>query len=366
MESLTKSHQAVDFDALHQEFNQEGYVIIDQLFSEETMQQVLSVYDVALRAKMERLGIKPVDADQSDQGRVGLDFRPEGGNHDQNRWNMHLPSTLPFLAEEIFANAGFLSLLHRILGPDCVNIMLASDTPFPGASFQSYHQDFHRQAVTVNIALKDVTEEDSPLEVVPKTHRAFDKHNALQPYTSENVKHSDSSLQWAITNMPSKRLTARAGSVVIRDQRMIHRGTAHNGTSYRPLLALWYKQAPTKVDISKVTTPVPHRTTANRVAAKALSIRNEGRQKGNKKVINAGSLLGRLVDEASCTDRDYRRVIPQEIWNAYSPAAKQLLRYAEVEGRSEYEQYDSLKRSKKGDTLLSMFSGAASLYKTFV
>ncbi len=346
----------------YEEYKEKGYVLFKGVVPESLLVPLREAYDAALRAKMKRLNIEPIEADMDAHDRVGLDFRPEGGNHDQNRWNMHLPSTVPFLNDTLIANPAFLPLIKRILGEDCVNIMLASDTPFPGASYQSYHQDFHREALTVNIALRDVTEEDSPLEVVPGTHRKLNKQRELLPYTAENVMYSKKELKWAINNLPKFRLTAQAGDVIVRDQRMIHRGTSHEGTHYRPLLALWYKQAPKKTALSKVSIPVPHRKTANRIAARALDYRNQGRAKENAKLINIGSLLGRIVDEGSATDRDYRRVIPAEIWQRLSPDSQQLLRYAEVEGRS----HNEVQRYKKGDRILNTLALLAKVWKAAV
>ena len=364
---MISSPPSLDAKALAQQFKEEGFVVLKSVLDQALVADILRAYDTALNNKMARLQIKPVEASLDDQGRVGLDFKPEGGNHDMNRWNMHLPSTPDFLREEVFANPAFLPIIQQLLGKDCVNIMLASDTPLPGASYQSYHQDLNRMAITVNIALRDVGEHDSPLEIIPKTHRALDANNRFQPYTTDNVKHTKDQIKWASEQMETKRLTAPAGSVIIRDQRMIHRGTAHDGTAYRPLLALWYKQAPTgNTDLSTVTIPVPHRKTANRVAKKALAMRNAGRSKQNKEVINIGSLIGRVVDETSCTDRDYRRVIPQSIWKTFSPEAKQLLRYAEVEGGPTPEQQTGVTRSGKGDFILKAFSGILHLYRRFV
>ncbi len=349
---------------LHDEFNKNGYVIFENVIPEELLEDLRTAYDKAIKAKMQRLGIIPINADLSEHARVGRDFRPEGGNHDQNRWNMHLPSRSPFMNSAIFANNRFLPLIKKILGQDCVNIMLASDTPFPGASYQSYHQDFERLALTVNVALYDVTEHDSPLEVVPGTHRKLNKDRNLETFTKENVKYSKNDLTWAIENIPTQRLTCKAGSVIIRDQRMIHRGTAHTGTRYRPLLALWYKEFPKETKLSKISIPIPHRETANKIAKEALEYRNKGRAKNNKKLINIGSLLGRIVDETSCSDRDYRRVIPTFLWNEFTPEAKHLLRYAEVENRSSVST--QIQRHKKGDRILKRFAWVAKIWKTFV
>jgi hypothetical protein len=55
----------------------------------------------------------------------------------------------------------------------------------------------------------------------------------------------------------------------------------------------------------------------------------------NRTLLNLGNFFGRIVEETSASDRDYRRRIPRELWDRYSPEMRALLRYASVEGQPE-------------------------------
>jgi hypothetical protein len=81
--------------------------------------------------------------------------------------------------------------------------------------------------------------------------------------------------------------------------------------------------------------PVPYRWVADAGVRFALLLRRWGRGSGveiqHLNILNLGNLLGRVVEEYSLTDRDYRRRIPPELWRDLTPRATQLLRYACVE-----------------------------------
>jgi Phytanoyl-CoA dioxygenase (PhyH) len=275
---------------------------------------------------------------------------------------MHIPSAMPFLDSRVIAHPQVVSVLEKILGQDICMYMLASDTPLPGSGFQSFHQDFHRMALTINIPLVDFTEDNAPLEVIPGTHRRPDPEGKTYNYTEEDVLLSKEQLKQAINTIPSQRLLPKAGSIVIRDQRLIHRGTAHNGDSPRPTLSLWVKSRK-DIDILKLNTPIPHRFVTNIVAKLALKMRRIGKGNSskivNKELLNLGNLLGRLADEISGTDRDFRRVISQEIWQTMTPAAKYLLRYAEVENLPLESQP---KRSLLGSLVLLIITSLALIW----
>ena len=72
------------------------------------------------------------------------------------------------------------------------------------------------------------------------------------------------------------------------------------------------------------------------MAKLAVWMRKEGRGAGgavsNRTLLNLGNFFGRIVEETSASDRDYRRQIPRKMWADFSPALRSLLRYASVEG----------------------------------
>lgn len=303
-------------------FEENGYVVLENVVPTTLIAEVKDAYLRALAAKVARFGLAPVDIPDAANahGGVNIKFEPKGANHDVNRWNMHLPSTRPFLHPQIIGNEIALQLVGGLI-PDPVLFIAASDTPFPGSTFQNAHQDFHRFGLTLNIPLVDFTETNGPLEVWPTSHR---REGA--PFTFADVEHDDEALTRLVATLPKRRMLVPAGSLLLRDQRLIHRGTHNAGTEPRPAISLWYKEA---------SIPVPHRTVANLCQRFSLKVRESARRHGevaDHHRLNKGNLAGRFVDEFSNTDRDYRRRIPAEMWRELSPIAKRSLRFAEVEG----------------------------------
>ncbi len=311
-------------------FQRDGFVLIDNAIPLEFVARLKGDFMRAMEAKVARFALAPVTAtDGRDKGndKVKIDFQPEGGNHDLNRWNMHVPTE--FLHELLIANPLALPVIKDLLGPEPVAFLIASDTPYPGSGFQNIHQDFPRFGLTVNIPLVDFTENNAPLEVWPGSHvRDGIFHTGKSDLSEAEIKAM-------VARVPGKRMLIRAGSILIRDQRMVHRGTANTGTEPRPCLAIWYKNLD-HYRITSLTIPVPHRSVANRMARVALKMRQQGRGSGgaiaNKKLVNLGNFFGRVVEETSASDRDNRREIPGEMWSNFSPDMKSLLRYASLRG----------------------------------
>jgi ectoine hydroxylase-related dioxygenase (phytanoyl-CoA dioxygenase family) len=309
-------------------FHRDGFVEIENALPREFVEKVRQAFMQAMEAKVQRFAlapVKPTDGRDKANTNVKIDFRPEGGNHDLNRWNMHLPT--PLLHEQLIANPVALPVIKALLGPEPVAFLIASDTPYPGSGFQNIHQDFPRFGLTVNVPLVDFTEDNAPLEVWPGSHiRPGPFHTGEVNLSADEIRALG----------PGRRMLLKAGSMLIRDQRMVHRGTANTGQNPRPCLAIWYKKLE-GFTITGLTIPIPHRAVANRMSKLALWMRQEGRGSGgavkNRTLLNLGNFYGRIVEETSASDRDYRRRIPLAMWEGFSPEMRSLLRYAEVDGR---------------------------------
>lgn len=314
----------------------DGYVILENCLSTEYVAELREEFLKHMNDKVKRFALKPIepiDIRNFKNDNVRLDFRPAGGNHDLNRWNMHIPTSATFLNDKIIANPRVVEIIEKFMGPDCVAFLLASDTPYPGSGFQNIHQDFPRFGFTVNIPLVDFTENNAPLEIWPGTH-VRTLLDGSKPFHTKNVDLSKDEMQAIVRDVPSQRVMIKAGSILIRDQRMVHRGTANIGNEPRPCLAIWFKSIE-QFSLMNLTIPIPHRPIANIFAKYALKLRRIG--KGNKEAIhnqrlmNLGNFLGRVVEEFSASDRDYRRVIPGRLWDSFSPRLKHLLRFASVD-----------------------------------
>lgn len=172
-------------------------------------------------------------------------------NRGANRYQMHLPFAAPFCNPEVITSAYALPILDAVLGPDPVCHYFASDTPLPGSDYQAVHSDIGllypelplslpAYSIVVNIPLVDFTEENGPLEVWPGgTH--------LMPGGID--------LATLAPTMRSERLVMPAGSVLIRDMRMWHRGTPNRADHARPNLALIYSRPWLKTSYPPI--PIP-------------------------------------------------------------------------------------------------------------
>lgn len=178
----------------------------------------------------------------------------KGFNTGTNRAQMHLPFVQPFIHEDIIAHPIVLSVLERVLGTGIRCTYFASDTPMPGAEYQNVHCDamplfpdvsvsIPSYALVVNIPLVDVTEENGPLEVWPGgTHLnpEWAVHDTLDGSVNPHLD-----IVRAAEYMPSEKVYMAAGSIVIRDVRVWHRGTPNRSNDRRTNLAMivsrsWY------------------------------------------------------------------------------------------------------------------------------
>jgi hypothetical protein len=172
-------------------------------------------------------------------------------NRGANRYQMHLPFRPPFADPAVIENPLALAVLDGLLGRDYICHYFASDTPLPGSDYQRVHSDvallfpetplsLPAYSVVLNIPLVDHTPENGPLEIWPGgTH--------LMPGGTD--------LEALAPGMRSERVPMPAGSLLLRDMRMWHRGTPNRSDAPRPNLALiysrpWLKLGYSPIDIS--------------------------------------------------------------------------------------------------------------------
>lgn len=159
-------------------------------------------------------------------------------NRGANRYQMHLPFTAPFNDPAVITNPFALALLDDLLGSDYVCHYFASDTPLPGSDYQRVHSDISllfpetslslpAYSIVVNIPLVDFTADNGPVEIWPGgTH--------LMPGGID--------MQALAPKMHAEPVLMPAGSLLIRDMRMWHRGTPNRSNAARPNLALIYSR----------------------------------------------------------------------------------------------------------------------------
>jgi hypothetical protein len=252
---------------------------------------------------------------------------------------MHLPSRHPFFDERVFAHPLVLDLLHTLLGERCVLVMASSDTCFPHSLYQTLHQDSAECVLTVNIPLVDVTEDNGPMEVWPRTHLA-DPWKPESAFSTDPMPIRPQDVERYSQELPSSLMTMPAGSLLVRDQRVLHRGTPNLSDTPRPMLSLLYDREPATV---------PPRWLSDLAARGALFLREQARGQGqesmNQHLLNLGNRLGTAVEAHARSDRDYRRPLPSALWTSLSPRAQHLLRFGRIEDHAteDYQRKRSLR-----------------------
>jgi ectoine hydroxylase-related dioxygenase (phytanoyl-CoA dioxygenase family) len=189
----------------------------------------------------------------------------------QRQGGVPLPVEGQFAEPDLIGNPMVIGLLERLLGSDLVCSYFASDTPMPGSEYQPVHRDgkelFPGVPVTMppymfelNIPLVDFREDNGPIEVWPRTHLLSDfpllkqQRDELQAGNGEITvttasgrpvsvlasEHRHSDVQDFAAGLPGQKVLMPAGSFLVRDPRMWHRGTPNRSSAARPMLSLAY------------------------------------------------------------------------------------------------------------------------------
>jgi hypothetical protein len=194
----------------------DGYVIFEKVLSDDLMQTLRAAFFETFEAHVTKTD----------------------PNRGANRYQMHLPFTEPFITPEVIENPLIIPLLDALLGKDYKCHYFASDTPLPGSDYQKVHSDIAllfpetplslpAYSVVLNIPLVDFTEENGPVEIWPGGTHFFPGGTDMAALSEK---------------MHSERVTMPAGSLLLRDMRMWHRGTPNRSDHARPNIALIYSR----------------------------------------------------------------------------------------------------------------------------
>ncbi len=175
-------------------------------------------------------------------------YYPKNGFNDgTNHIRLYLPFEKPFIDESIIAHPFVLAVVERLLGEDSVLHYFATNTSLPGGQkCQPVHADttsmFGSRCtvnlpisnLVVNIPLVDTHENNGPMEIWPGgTHLLPDYwYGPKAPNKDKIAEH-----------MHSVKALMPAGSIMIRDDRMWHRGTPNRSDQPRPNIAMIYAPA---------------------------------------------------------------------------------------------------------------------------
>ena len=208
-------------DALAQQFERDGFVLLPDHFPVETMRRWQQQFAPLLAPH--------IAASHAEGG---------NGNRGPGRYYVTLPFEGDFADPAVICDDDIVSIVERIAGPDPVMCQLATDTPVKGSGFQDWHRDtpplFDDFAETpafqlaVNFPLVDVDERNGSLETTRGTH-LMSRDDALRALEAGEIA--------------AERVPMRLGDVMIRDVRGLHRGTPNYIDEPRPMVVIGYSRA---------------------------------------------------------------------------------------------------------------------------
>ncbi len=211
-----------------EQINSNGYIIIDEVIPRDLTEQLHLAFESMLNEFNSR----------------------KGGKFKNKRVQIPLPFIDPYTDERVINNPIVIPILEQILGEDLRCIYFSSDTPMPGSDSQNVHCDvmplfknlplaLPSFAALVVIPLVDVDERNAPLEVWPGgTHLNPVSLGALDDSMNQHLQ-----INRTAEHMLSEKLHMSAGSIMIRDIRMWHRGTANRSEHPRTNLTLIYSKS---------------------------------------------------------------------------------------------------------------------------
>ena len=196
----------------------EGFCILRGHFRREKMKEWRAAFAPLLERHVEREGHRL--------------------NRGPGRYYVTLPFAAPFADPEVYEDDDVLGVVRGLVGEDATLVQLAADTPLLGSEYQDVHRDapplfpeWGRETppfqLAVNFPLVDVTEENGPFEVARATHM-LSKEEGLRGI-AEGVVRLEPQLM-------------RAGDVMIRDVRGLHRGTPNLTGVPRPMVVVGYSR----------------------------------------------------------------------------------------------------------------------------
>lgn len=209
----TKTH-----DALAEQFNRDGMVLLRNHFPPDTLRAWRDAFQPLLDAHVE--------------------MQKDSPNRGTNRYYVTLPFTGVFADPTIFEDDDVLAIVERVAGAQPVMCQLATDTPLRGSDYQGWHRDtpplfeeWGRETpafqLAVNFPLCDVTEANGALETTLGTH-LIPREAAMEGIASGDF--------------PVERVPMQLGDVMIRDVRQLHRGTPNHTDAPRPMVVIGYSR----------------------------------------------------------------------------------------------------------------------------
>ncbi len=201
----------------------------------EAVRHVRECGYVILEAVLPRTWVKAV-------GKAFEDASAEYTPPEEGRGAIPIRYEDPFLDPLATANPWGLQIIEAMMGDDVWSIFpYHTNTSWPGAGMQNIHRDTKHlfpdfpvalppSLLIIHIPLVDFTDENGSTEVWPGSHLIVDPLEEATP----------KSLAERATAMPSVRTNMPAGSVLVRDMRVWHRGMPNRSRTIRTMLSIVY------------------------------------------------------------------------------------------------------------------------------
>lgn len=221
-----------------------GHVVLEGALGETQFKELKARFDELLGAYMQRTD----------------------PNRGASRYGMPLPFEAPFASTTLVANPILLHVIRSILGANVICSYFSSDTALPGSGYQQAHSDveplFPETDISlppfcyvVNIPLVDFRPDNGPTEIWPYgTHLVGDPRIVPVPDFTRIEELRESPVgRFAEEEMKPQQVITPAGSVIVRDIRMWHRGTPNRSSEARPMMAMvynrpWYNHGVVEID----------------------------------------------------------------------------------------------------------------------
>ena len=215
---LTDSNLAIALRLLRES----GYVILESVLPRNLVEELQTAFNQLLMPNMEN--------QQKDSN-----WNRRGG--------CHALYGMPFMHPLVIENSLGLQIIEEAMGKDIWTLLpYHTNTTFPGASMQHIHRDTQHlfpelpyalplTMIILHIPLIDFNESNGSTQVWPGTHLITD----IDSDASQSGQ-----LEERAKSMPSARTNIPAGSLVVRDMRVWHRGTPNRTQTVRTMTSIVY------------------------------------------------------------------------------------------------------------------------------
>ena len=233
---MTARCEDIDFDTKIAELRINGYAVLEDVLSVETVDRIRE----AFLPMLEHVRTREDSIAPKEWGDLRTGY---GRQQFSNRYTLTMPWILPFADPEVYENPVILEFLRRYWGRDDFYVKcFHSNNPYPGSEFQPWHRDIGLAkeiphvgldtcpSLGIKFPLVDTSETNGSFEVLPSTQ--YIANPDLESRYDEVLTRG---------NFPSaQRLNMKKGTMWIQDPRTLHRGTPNTSNAPRPEIVVCY------------------------------------------------------------------------------------------------------------------------------